>query len=156
MKKVTLILASMLIVFAIHSCKKKIYGCMDETAENYSPHATEDAENCVYPDEEEVLVSNTVYDVAWSQWGTQWGITVNWPAITQDILDNGSVNAYIRFEGSTDWYPLPFSVPSGYANVTTSYYVAYYLGAADIVCEDDDNLLPDTQPNADVKLVVLK
>lgn len=39
---------SVLIILIFSSCKKKIYGCTDPAAENYSSVATEDMDNCVY------------------------------------------------------------------------------------------------------------
>jgi hypothetical protein len=138
-------------LITLGSCKKKIWGCMDETALNYSPVATEDAQDCIY---EEVLISNVISNVSWDQSGEAWGLTLTWDEITQDVLDNGSVDVYMRVTGQSEWFPLPYSIPSGYENVTDSYYVVYLLGTIDVWCEADDNILPDPQPNCDFKIVI--
>ncbi len=154
MKKPKFFITLLIALITFSSCKKKIYGCMDETALNYSPVATNDGQDCIYAEEEEVVVSNTVLNNAWQTWGNQLGITITWEAITQDVLDNGAVSVFLRFSGDSEWYPLPFSLASGYVDVTNSYYVAYTLGQLDVVIEADDNFLPDSHPNADIKVVI--
>lgn len=160
MKTKLFLIAMIGLSIGMTSCKKKIYGCMDETALNYSSVATEDGKDCIYQEniihEDEVLISNTVLNVAWQTWGNTLGITMTWPEITQSVLDNGVVDVYIRWNGSNEWQPMPFSMASGYTNVTFSYYVAYRVGEVDLVIEADDNILPDPHPNADIKIVILK
>lgn len=150
-KLLLLIIPVSLLTFT--SCKKKIWGCMDETALNYSPVATEDAQDCVYDEQE--IISTTVLNNPWYLDGVSYEVNLTWSEITQDVLDNGAVDAYIRFSGQTSWHPLPVTFYSS-ASYSTSVEVAYGLTSVTLFWTDSDLTAPATPPSVDVKLVIQK
>ncbi|MBK9591666.1 MAG: hypothetical protein IPO32_09220 [Crocinitomicaceae bacterium] len=150
MKKVKILLWIIPIsILTLSSCKKKVWGCMDETALNYSPVATEDAQDCVYDE----VIASTVLNNTWSLDGTTWVINLSWSLITQDVLDNGAVDAYVRFTGQTTWHPIPLTFYQD-ANYSTTIEVAYGLNAANLFWSDSDLTTPITPSNVDVKLLI--
>lgn len=154
--KVSMIFAalSVLLLTGTTSCKKKIYGCMDESAENYSPVATEDAKNCVYAEPEEVY-SSTVQNVGWYLDGVQYRSDITWSAITQNVLDNGGLITYIRIAGNSIWENIPFTIFQS-STYSTSVNVSYHLGGVSLVWTDSDLTIPATPPIVDVKLVIVE
>jgi len=153
MKKVKLVLMALPITLLLmSSCKKKIYGCMDKTALNYSEVATLDAGNCVYQ-EEEVIISNTLTNIAWTQQSTWWQVNLIWEEITQDVIDNGAVDVYAS-DGS-DWTPLPTTLflSSSYSTIIN---LSYSVGKVEITWEDSDGTLPLEPGPMDFKMVILK
>ncbi len=153
--KLILICAPIFLV-ALSSCKKKIYGCMDATADNYSPVATEDLENCTYsePEPDEVY-SSTLSNGSWTLDGNQYKATVYWSEITQDIMDNGGVLAYIRIAGNTVWEQIPMTFYQS-ASYSTSIGISYVVGQARMTWTDSDLTAPATPPSVDVKLIILR
>jgi hypothetical protein len=63
------------------------------------------------------------------------------PAITQTILDSGSVNIYARTSGATDWVTLPYA----FSTQTIDTYIS--VGQA--------NVLADYSSTLDFKVVVI-
>lgn len=157
MKKVILLIMPVLMI-GLMSCKKEIYGCTDQTAENYSTFATVNDGSCYHynapniPDE--VLVSNIINNVPWQQGSSYWHINLQWTEITNDVLDNGTVSVYARDSGG-DWIELPvtFFVSTTYSSIMTA---SYSVGEVSIVWEDSDGYLPNEPPVLDFKLVILK
>jgi hypothetical protein len=92
MKKVFKILTVSFLLVITVSCKKKIYGCMDEQATNYSSIATEDLDNCVYPEPPEVELYTSYVSVI-SQSGTDDPTTI--------VLEN-SLNLTIVWARQTE------------------------------------------------------
>lgn len=145
----------MVSIFALTmpSCRKKIYGCMDETALNYSSVATEDAKDCIYQEQEEVIVSNTLNNIVWVNDGTYWSYNMQWPEITQDVIDNGAVSTFIG-DGSGAWTQLPYIIYwSGYFSTVSA---SYEIGEIGLKWEDSDGFLPDTPVFNSVKVVIFK
>ncbi len=152
MKKLMLIL-SLVAAVTLSSCKKKIWGCMDETALNYSPVATEDAQDCVYQEQEEVLVSNTLNNIVWENQGSYWLYNITWVEITSDVINNGAVSVFIG-DGSGAWVQLPYIIFwSGYFTTVSAEYAA---GEVNLIWEDSDGVLPTTPALNSVKLVIYK
>lgn len=136
------------------SCKKKIYGCLDSNAENYSSVANEDSKSCTYADEE-ILVSNTILGATWQQAGQTYEMILTWEEISQHVIDNGAVDAYVSEEGAQEWNPLPVTLYlSDQYSSTVS--VAYTLGKVVLTWTDSDLTTPIEPPSLDVKLVILK
>lgn len=157
MKKFVLIVAP-LIAITLLSCKKEIYGCKDQTAENYSTYATIDDGSCYHyvapsiPDE--VLISTVVYNVSWSQGSAWWYITLDWAEITQSVLDNGAVSVYMNAGG--DWIELPFTtfISSTYSTTINAFYS---LNTVYIEWSDSDGTLPiEPSSTYDFKIIIFK
>lgn len=141
------------------SCKKKIYGCTDSNAENYSPVANEDSKSCVYASEEtedvdEVIVSNIITGATWQQAGQTYMIELTWEEITHDVVNNGAVDAYIS-EGNGEWLSLPLTLylDDSYSSTIS---VSYSVGEVVLIWEDSDLTTPMEPPSLDVKLVIHK
>lgn len=157
MKTLVIILIPILFI-GITSCKKVIYGCTDQTADNYSTYANKDDGSCFHYVEpnipDEVVISNIVYNVAWNQGSTYWYIDLQWAEITSNVLNNGAVSVYARDAGN-DWIELPMTLylSSSYSSTISA---SYSLGEVSIVWEDSDGTLPLSPPILDFKLVVFK
>ncbi len=158
MKRIKILTLAGLILLGFNSCKKKIYGCMDENAENYSPVATQDGKDCVYKEapQEEVLVSSIFNNVVFTQNGNELSTSLTWYEITQDVINNGAVSVYMKQQG--DWGQLPVTIPqqNGSYTWTTSIIPSYNVGYVDITIKDSDGALPLNPGAFDVKIVILK
>lgn len=151
--KIKLLIAIPVLALTISSCKKKVWGCMDETALNYSSVATEDAKDCIYPEQEEVVVSNTLNNIVWENEGTYWSYTLSWPSITQEVINNGAVSAFLG-DGVGGWIQLPYIIYwSGYFSTVSA---AYGVGTVELTWEDSDGFLPSTPDLNSVKCVIFK
>lgn len=151
MKKYVLIFFALVVTIGFQSCKKKIYGCMDETATNYSPVSTEDAQNCVF-EADEVQVSNTVLNFNWSNQSTYWYSSFTWESITQEVINNGGVSVFLGDDGS--WVQLPYSVYwTGYE---TNVSAVVSLGMVELYWEDSDGTLPDAPFLNDTRFIIFK
>ena len=155
MKKIKILTLAGLMLLGFNSCKKKIYGCMDESAENYSPVATQDGKDCVYPKKEE-LISKVFKNTTFSDNGTSYTATIYWDKITQSVVDKGGIDAYFSIDNGVNWVLLPFTYPSGYSNTSTTINVLYSQGEVTLGAQDSDNLILDNPGPMDVKIVILK
>lgn len=151
--KLTL-LAFPIMLISFTSCKKKIYGCMDVLAENYSPVANEDSKSCIYPAQEEVY-STTFNNQSWSLNGSMYEMILDWNSITQSVLDNGGLIAYIRISGSEIWEAIPLTLYLSDAYSSTIGF-SYSLKQARLTWTDSDLVTPATPPTTDIKLVIVK
>ena len=147
-----LILISLLVIIGTigTSCKKKIYGCMDSTALNYSPVATEDGQDCVYEAKSEILVSNTINNITWVNEGTYWSSSITWSEITTYVINNGAVSAFIGDGG--EWTQLSYTIFWG--GYQTHVIAIYSVGKVDLIWEDSDGVLPETPFLNKIKLVI--
>ncbi|MBK7131104.1 MAG: hypothetical protein IPM74_11165 [Crocinitomicaceae bacterium] len=143
MKKViiALTLGSSLTMF---SCKKEIYGCTDNTAENYSTYATVDDGSCyhytepVIPSQDANIESDQFTISSWTWSDPSYYKAINYTPITQDVLDDGAVLVYISV-GSSQWSQLPVTFyPSD--TYSTSLEVTSSLGQVTIFWTDSDHL----------------
>ena len=158
MKKLGQFLLVAVLATSFVGCKKKIYGCMDEGAKNYSPIATKDAQNCVYeqPETEEVIVSTVFKNVNFqqNQYSDGYEASLTWNEITQNIIDKGAVNTYVSY--GVDWTILPYTYASGYQQVSTTISYAYSQGKIDLFVQDSDGIIGSNPGPLDVKIVILK
>jgi hypothetical protein len=155
MKQMKLLLIVPICLVMFSSCKKKIWGCMDITAENYSPVATEDAQDCTYADSDEVF-SSTVNGASWTLvGGVQWQSTISWAAISSSVIDKGGVLAFISVSDGSTWEQIPMTFYQT-DTYSTSIGVSYTLGEATITWTDSDLTEPITPPTVDIKLIILK
>jgi hypothetical protein len=154
MKQIILFTAPIILLGTV-SCKKEIYGCTDALAVNHSTYATVDDGSCYYytAPTEEVLMSNIIYGVSWSQGSTWWYIELTWSEITQSVLDNGAVSVYMKAGG--DWIELPFTtyLSSSYSSSINAFYS---LGKVTIEWSDSDGTLPLEPDPYDFKVVIFK
>lgn len=132
MKKTNLLFASA-IVLSLMSCKKDIYGCKDPTAVNFSDYATKDDGSCYHVnniESDEVTVTN------WGYTNPYYYATINYPAITQEVVDHGAVLVYIK-TGNGQYSQLPLTFyPS--ASWSTSVEVVHSLNQVDLFWTDSD------------------
>jgi hypothetical protein len=91
-------------------CKKEKYQLKGDyqTAGNYQPagnYGNTIIESKIFDDFEELK---------WVQANLQYEDTLKYPAITQSVLDKGSVIVYMKLSNdSTTWYTLPFTSSPG-------------------------------------------
>ena len=169
-----------LIGVTIFSCGKEeleVYGCMDNTASNYSTYATTDDGSCMYAnlviygctDNLAINYSNvaTIDDgsctynniitgeltVNWEYEDPKYKAELTWTSITQDVIDYGAVLVYIGVNGS--WIPVPCTFPNqnGY---TTNVMTDINVGLVKLWWLDDDFTQPDFPSLSDVKLVIIQ
>lgn len=137
-----------------YSCKKKIYGCTDPNALNYSEVATEDGKDCVYKEaEKDEVYSSRVNNVAWTLVGNEWKIILNWSEITQEVLNKGAIQTFLGDVGYDNWSPVPATFYQS-STYSTSILVNYSLNNVEIIWVDSDLTPPLTPPNVDVKVVI--
>lgn len=97
MKTMKLFLASLLIMGAITSCKK-VEGPKGDKGDTGAMGAQGNA-NVISSSEGTITASN------WTQSGTQWYCTMNLLAITQNIVDKGLVQVFVKY--GNEWWALP-------------------------------------------------
>lgn len=151
--KITYIALAISLVLST-SCKKKIYGCKDSNAKNYSSVANEDSKSCIY-DDEEIIVSNTILGASWQQSGQTYEMVLNWAEINQSVIDNGTVDAYVSEEGIQEWNPLPVTLYLS-DQYSSTISVTYSLGKVVLTWTDSDLTTPIQPVSLDVKLVIHK
>lgn len=148
MKKYLLLI--MIGTVCFQSCKKKIYGCMDATAINYSDVATEESNSCIYED----VYSSTVDNVTWTFNDPSYEAHLTWTMIDQDIIDNGALNVFIKIGNNSNWSPVPLTFYQS-GSYSTTIEVGFRVGAVDLFWTDSDLTQPATPPtNISVKLVI--
>ena len=128
---------------------------MDQTAENYSPVAAEDGEDCSYAASDEVF-SSTVNGASWVlSGGVQWQSTVSQSAITSGVIDKGGLLAFISVSDGSAWKQIPMTFYQS-DTYSTSIGISFTLGEATITWTDSDLIEPITPPTVDIKLIILK
>jgi hypothetical protein len=150
-----LIAVSLFSLFVTTSgCKKKIYGCMDKDAENYSNVANLDDGSCFYY-ENEIIVSNIIENVSWVQDGNSWYVSLTWGEITNNVINNGAVSVYMSDSNAKQWIELPFTTYFS-PSYSTTFLTSYSEGLVEVYCVDSDLVLPDYPGTASFKIVVYK
>jgi hypothetical protein len=81
------------------------------------------------------------YEVTWTFQDPSYYTTLNIPQITQDVLDNGAVMAYLS-NGNGGWVALPCTVPMN-ASYASTYTPVFNLGGVTIWKLDTDFLTLD-------------
>ncbi|TNF48866.1 MAG: hypothetical protein EP305_04290 [Bacteroidetes bacterium] len=133
MKRIILLLIPALLLGSI-SCKKSIYGCTDSNALNHSNKANVDDGSCYYDniESDEIIINS--WD--WSYSNPMYYALINYPAITQEVVDQGAVLVYM--ETSTNYYsqlPVTFYPSSQWS---TSVEVVHTLSQLQIIWTDSD------------------
>ncbi|UKN02234.1 hypothetical protein K6119_01715 [Paracrocinitomix mangrovi] len=135
----------------IASCKKDIYGCMDENADNYSAFANIDDGSCVYPSDNVYVGTGTAN---WQLSGYNYYTTFNVPDITQDVVDVGAVLVYALTANNT-YELMPFTIYQSSSYSTTISFV-YTVGNVTIWWADSDQSQPSFPWIDTFKIVVIK
>jgi hypothetical protein len=133
------------------SCKKDIYGCMDNAAANYSNLATKDDGSCFYF---EPAATSTIVTISnWTQNGNNWVTTIPYGEITSDVIDNGAVMVYLQ-NGTNVWNSLPLTIYES-TSYSTTIEVSITVGQVIITWTNSDATLP-ADPGAGVyKITVI-
>ena len=89
-----------------------------------------------------------------STWGfdntdNSYNATLNYPAITQAVVDRGTVQVFISDGAGSEWLALPFS----YGNI--QYLYSYKLGQVLITYTLADNAVPSNPGGQQFKVVVI-
>lgn len=89
-----------------------------------------------------------------STWGfdnrdNSYNATLNYPAITQAVVDRGTVQVFISDGNGTEWLALPFS----YGNI--QYLFSYKLGQVLIAYTLSNNAVPTNPGGQQFKVVVI-
>ena len=98
------------------------------------------------------VVSGTITSSSWIYVEPSWVILFNYAAITQDIIDNGAVLVYMKFDDT--YFQLPFTAYQS-SNYSTSVEVASYTGGLSIIWTDSDLTQPDKPGEFTFKIVVI-
>lgn len=57
-------------------------------------------------------VHTHTYTGSWIKTGSEYDLTINDPDITQDIINNGSVEAFYTLDNGTSWTSIPLTIGS--------------------------------------------
>ena len=148
MKKILFVLV--LCLLCLQSCKKKIYGCMDSSALNYSDVATEESNSCIYDN----VFSSTVSNVYWDFTDPSYKSSLTWTEIDQDVIDSGALNVYMQIGNTGNWTPLPLTFYQS-SSYSTTIEVGFGVGYVNLYWTDSDLSQPIAPPtNVNVKLVI--
>jgi hypothetical protein len=120
------ILASALLVmtFTIFGCRKKDDDGMYQPIGNYQPagdYGNTTIQSKVFDNYEtfQFVIANNDYED-----------TLKYPAITQSVLDKGSVMVYMQLKtDTTTWWTLPYS------NSAAHFQIAYSVGMVRVCCD---------------------
>lgn len=119
------------------SCKKDIYGCKDPEAENYSTYATVDDGSCYHIDN----IESDVITILSSDWGWSspyYYVQINYPAITQTVVENGAVLVYMETAANNySQLPITFYPTNTYSTSVETTHTADFLK---IYWADSDHL----------------
>jgi hypothetical protein len=133
------------VIISLSSCKKDIYGCMDNTAANFSNAATKDDGSCFFS--EPASTSTTVTISNWTQNGNDWVTTIPYGEITADVIDNGAVLVYLQ-AGTNVWNSLPLTIYES-VSYSTTIQVSVTVGQVIISWTNSDDTLP-ANPGEDI------
>lgn len=100
-----------------------------------------------------VSSSVTAFASDWQYTAPSWRMNIAYPAITQDILDNGAVLVYMK-NNQSSWSQLPLTIYQS-ATYSTSIEVVTGLGGLSIFWTDSDLLQPINPGGATFKIVVV-
>ncbi len=92
------------------------------------------------------------YIVTWTFQDPSYKAILSVPEITQDVLDNGAIMAYLS-NGNNGWIALPYTLPVD-ATYSSTYTPVFYLGGVSIWKTDTDLLTLDPGVST-FKIVVL-
>jgi hypothetical protein len=98
------------------------------------------------------VVSATITSSAWVYNTPSWVISFSYPAITQDIINNGAVLVYIKVGNGYNQLPLTFYQSQNYS---TSIEVSTYVGGLTLLWTDSDLTQPINPGENTFKIVVI-
>jgi len=96
--------------------------------------------------------SNTFTVSQWTYKAPQWEARIDYWAITENVLSNGAVIAYINSGGT--YYALPATIFMS-SQYSTSIRTAFIPGSAFLLWGDSDLIQPDKPGTYQVKIVVI-
>jgi hypothetical protein len=139
------------VIVLFGSCKKQIYGCTDQGAENYSNAATSDDGSCFFAEPSAQSTTATISN--WSVSGTSYVATIPWGEITSDIIDNGAVLVY-KNSGGNLWSQLPLTVYSS-SSYSTTIEVQVTVGQVHVYYKNSDLSLPTEPTTTEFKISIV-
>jgi len=98
------------------------------------------------------VVSSSLTTSAWTYVSPSWEMTFTYPAITQNILDNGAVLVYVQ-QGS-NYYQLPYTFYPA-STYSRTYTFVHYLGGMKVFVTDSDLTMPSNPGSLTFKVVVI-
>ena len=104
------------------------------------------------PEFETKIQSNTFTVTQWTYNSPQWEARIDYWAITENVLSNGAVIAYINAGGT--YYALPATLFMS-SQYSTSIRTAFLPGSAFLLWADSDLIQPSYPGTFDVKIVVI-
>lgn len=98
------------------------------------------------------VVSTTITSTDWTFNDPSWVLSLNYPAITQNIINSGAVLVYVKVGESYNQLPLTFYQSSSYSS---SVEVSTFVGGLDLFWTDSDLIQPIYPGSQTFKIVVI-
>lgn len=98
------------------------------------------------------VVSTTITSTDWTFNDPSWVLSLNYPAITQDIINSGAVLVYVKVGESYNQLPLTFYQSSSYSS---SVEVSTFVGGLYLFWTDSDLIQPIYPGSQTFKIVVI-
>ena len=98
------------------------------------------------------VVSSSITTASWTYVAPSWEMSFTYPAINQDILDNGAVLVYVK--SGSNYYQLPYTFyPS--SSYSRTYTFVHYLGGLKVFVTDSDLTQPTNPGTLTFKVVAI-
>lgn len=98
------------------------------------------------------VVSSSTGSSSWVFDDPSWTLSLSYPAITQDIIDNGAVLVYLKNGQAYNQLPLTIYQSASYS---TSIEVSTFVGGVKIFWTDSDLIEPVNPGYREIKVVVI-
>lgn len=135
MKRIITFLCIAGLSISVTSCKKYAAGCMDSAAENYSSYAKVDDGSCMY------YASSDVELTGWTLNGSIYSTSITWEALTQDVIDRGSISLFRVFTATNEIVELPYTYEES-SSYSSHWYYEASVGKVEVFRFDSDLVAP--------------